>query len=86
MSEGSEQGWAEASHDSRRHMKQRDIKRTVQKMQNAQVAQREAHEKQMEDDYFEGALEFAKKLREDAHFGYSRRYAAGYEKAFAKEK
>jgi F0F1-type ATP synthase assembly protein I len=82
MAEGSETGWREASHDSRRHMKHADLKRTVRKMQDAQQKQRDTFEKQMEDDYFDGALDFANGLLGNSKFGYTRSYATNYDKVF----
>lgn len=84
MVSGSEEGWAAASHDSRRHDKARDIKRTVSAMADIQTKQREAVERQMEDDYFEGALAVANGMLENRSFGYTRGYARGYDRAFGK--
>lgn len=84
MITGSEQGWREASHDSRRHDKARDIKRTITKMTDAQAANQAAFEKQMEDDYFEGALAVAHGMLDNRSFGYTRGYARNYDKVFGK--
>lgn len=57
MTNGSEEGWAAASHDSRRDMKQRDIRATIQKMQAAQAAKQQAWEDKLGDDLIEATAE-----------------------------
>ena len=46
---GSEEGWAAASHDSRREMKQKDIGKTVKAMQEATEKKNKQWEAELED-------------------------------------
>jgi hypothetical protein len=79
-----EQGWREASDpkNPRYSQKQRGIRNTIKKMQQNTEAAKERHEQGMDADYLDAALEVAHKMRGDSLFGYSRRYAANWDKAF----
>jgi hypothetical protein len=83
---GTEEGWREASdpRDPRYSMKQRDIKQTVQKAVDNNQRAKDAHADAMEADYYEGALELANAMLGNFKVGYSRRYAANFDKVFGK--
>lgn len=83
---GSEEGWREASFDSRREQKQADIKRTVDKLLANRAKGQAAQEKAMEDDYYQTALDFTHAMMGNVSFGYSRRYSQNYDKVFSEEK
>lgn len=79
---GSEQGWREASSDSRRHMKQRDIKHLVKRYAQAKKDEDAAREREMDTEYLDAALAVANGMQGNFRVGYSRAYARGYERAF----
>jgi hypothetical protein len=70
---GSEEGWREASDpkNPRHAQKQRDIGNLVGKYKAAQDKVKEKFETDMEADYFDAALEVAKRMRGDSQFSFS---------------
>ena len=85
MPDGTEQGWKEASVDSRRHQKQRDIRQFTDRV----IAQQKAAQKEWEDTFENDLVELAEPVVragfERKSFGYSRRYAANFTRAFQGE-
>lgn len=81
---GSEEGWAEASTDSRRDQKQRDIKALVSRMESNEKAAKAAQEQEFFDELVEaaGPVVHAGLERSGSTTGYSRRYAANFDKVF----
>lgn len=57
MVNGSEEGWANASHDSRRADKQRDIKATIDKMAESQKRRQAEWESKLEDEMTAATME-----------------------------
>jgi len=77
---GSEEGWASASHDSRRDMKQRDIRATVTAMRDATDAKKRAWESQLEDKLTDVTLEAVLRGGGDRSILHgSERFRANYE-------
>lgn len=70
---GTEQGWREASDpkNPRYSQKQRDIKNLVDGYKGAQDKVKQKFEENMEADYFDGALEVAKRMRGDSQYSLS---------------
>jgi hypothetical protein len=79
---GSEEGWREASGDSRRHQKQRDIKALIDRDTAMKAAAKEKWEKDFEADLVDLAEPYVRAGFERRAIGYSRRYAAQFDKVF----
>ena len=71
--QGSEEGWKAASDpkNPRYAEKQQDIKKFVDRYKTKQDERKAAFEKNMEEDYFEGALAVANAMQGNVSFGYS---------------
>lgn len=68
-----EQGWREASDpkNPRYAQKQRDIRNTVKRYTDAHKAVKDKFEQNMEEDYFDAALEVANRMQGNFSMGYS---------------
>jgi len=84
MVNGSEEGWANASHDSRRADKQRDIKATIDKMAAAQSRQTKEWETRLEDEMTAATMEVVLKGGVNC-VGSTAAYRRNFDKAFGGE-
>jgi hypothetical protein len=84
--DGSEHGWREASDpkNPRYAEKQKDIKKLVGRYKDAHAKVKEKFEQNMEEEYFDAALEVANRMQGNFTMGYSRKYAANFDKAFGR--